>query len=119
MKIESIILKDKSIIVNPGQITPQMKINLNRINMMPEAPIENHFQCELRLEINIEDNANNILATLKIGYIINAQLDSGDNYKQNEYADRIYNVLQAMYITIANDLLRDSPFPPIPFNIVC
>ena len=36
-----------------------------------------------------------------------------------ELADRIFTVLNSVYIQSVNDLLREASYPPIPFNIKC
>lgn len=122
MIINAIILKEKNIIINQLIPSPKMHISLSRINMMPSTPKDNNLQCELKLHINIEDEDNDkqTLATISLNYLIVAVLeDKDDEYEQNGYADKIFNVLQPLYLSEANKLLRESPFPPIPLNIQC
>ena len=119
MKINTTLLKEKSIIVNQFVPSQKMQINMNRINMMPDSVVGNHLQCELKLSINIEDDKKNVLAVINVAYVIIAVLEEEESYKQDEYANRIFNALQSMYILGVNDLLKETPLPPIPFNIDC
>ena len=122
MKINATLLKEKSITINQFIPSPKMHINMSRLNMMPATPKEKNLQCELKLSINIEDETDNkkILAIMNLSYVIIAELEDGDDdYEQTKYADRIFTVLQPMYVSEANTLLRESPFPPIPLNVKC
>ena len=122
MKINATLLKEKSISVNQFIPSPKMHINLSRLNMMPNSPKEKKLQCELKLGISIEDEIDEkkSLAVINLSYVIIAELEDGDDdYEQTKYADRLFNALQPMYVSEANSLLRESPFPPIPLNIEC
>lgn len=122
MKINATLLKEKSITVNQFIPSPKMHISMSRINMMPLAPKEKNLQCELKLSINIEDETENkrVLAMINLSYVIIAELEDGDDdYEQTKYADKLFTALQPMYVSEANALLRESPFPPIPLNIKC
>ncbi len=122
MKINATLLKEKSISVNQFIPSPKMNISLTRVNMMPSTPKEKKLQCELKLGINIEDETNNkkVLANINLSYVIIAEIeDSDDEYEQTKYADRLFTALQSMYVSEANALLRESPFPPIPLNVKC
>lgn len=122
MKINATLLKEKSITVNQFIPSPKMHINMSRINMMPATPKEKNLQCELKLSIIIEDETDDkkVLAIINLSYVIIVGLENNDdNYEQTKYADKLFAALQAMYISEANALLRESPFPPIPLNIKC
>ena len=121
MIINSIILKEKNITVNQFIPAPKMHVSMSRLNMMPAKPKDNNLQCELKLTITIEDDAGDkkILSTINLSYVIIALLDDKDDYEQEKYADKLFNVLQPMYLSEANKLLRESPFPPLPLNIKC
>ncbi|MCR5494362.1 MAG: hypothetical protein K6F15_01885 [Treponema sp.] len=122
MIINGLILKEKNISVNQYVPAPKMHISMNRLNMMPLTPNEKNLQCELKLNISIEDEVNksNVLANITLSYIVLAVLEDGDNdYEQDKYANRLFAALQPMYISEANKLMRESPFPPIPMNIKC
>lgn len=122
MKINATLLKEKSISVNQFIPSPKMHINLSRLNMMPNSPKEKKLQCELKLGISIEDEIDEkkSLAVINLSYVIIAELEDGDDdYEQTKYANRLFTALQPMYVSEANSLLRESPFPPIPLNIEC
>lgn len=122
MKINATLLKEKNITVNQFIPSPKMHITLSRLNIMPDTPREKNLQCELKLSINIENEADNkkILAVINLSYVIIAELENDDDYyNQTKYADRLFTALQPMYISEANALLRETPFPPIPLNINC
>lgn len=121
MKINATLLKEKNITVNQFMPSPKMHIDMSRLNMMPDKPREKNLQCELKLSINIEDEADKkILAVIVLSYVIFAELEDGDtDYEQTKYADRLFTVLKPLYVSEANTLLRESPFPPIPLNVKC
>ena len=122
MNIKATIMKEKSMTVNQLLPSPKMHINMSRLNMMPNSPKEKNLQCELKLSLSIEDeeNENKVLAVINLSYVIIAELEDGDiDYEQTKYADRLFVSLQPMYISEANALLRESPFPPIPLNVKC
>jgi len=120
MTINTVLLKEKDIIINQFVPATKMQIAMNRLNMMPEKPNENNLQCELKLTITIEDEEKKKLAEVSIGFVVVAILNETDGiYNQSEFADRLFNVLQPMYIAEANNLLLQSRFPPIPMNIKC
>lgn len=122
MKINATLLKEKSITVNQFIPSPKMRVNMSRINMMPATPKEQNLQCELKLSIIIEDETDDkkVLAIINLSYVIIVGLENNDdNYEQTKYADKLFAALQSMYISEANALLRESPFPPIPLNIKC
>ncbi len=119
MKIIRTILKEKHITVNQFAPTHKMNVNMNRLNLMPETPNGNNLQCELRLNANVLDEYQQTLATLNVSYLIIAVMDQDDVYSQNECANRIFSVLQSMYINSVNELLRETPFPPLPMNLSC
>lgn len=119
MKINTVLLKDKSISINQLKPTQNLHINMNRLNLMPNTIQGKNLQCELHLNINIENEDKKLLANIGISYIVIAILDEDDVYEQNEIADRLYKVLQSMFIYAANNLLQETPLPPIPINITC
>ena len=122
MKINATLLKEKSISVKQFIPSPKMHINLTRLNMMPNSPKGKNLQCELKLGISIVDESNeeNVLAVINLSYVIVAELDdTDDDYEQTKYADRLFTALQPLYVSEANGLVRESPFPPIPLNIKC
>lgn len=119
MVIHTAILKEKNIVIHQFFPAPKMQIKMDRNNLMPKAPINDNIQCELKLKIAIVDEKSKELAVLNLNYIIIATIDDVDNYEQNNCADRLIKALHPMYITEANSLLRESPFPPIPLNVKC
>lgn len=119
MKITTVSLKEKNINLNSTSPTKQMRVNMNRVSMMPDSITDNHFQCELKLDMIIEGEEKKVLLSLGISYIVNVLLEKEEVYDKNECSDRIFHVLQAMYISMANNLLCGTQFPPIPLNIKC
>lgn len=119
MKINAALLKEKNIIVNQFIPSPEMRIEMKRNNFMPSAPNRDNLQCELQVDVNIKDKEGKILVSLKLVYLVISVLEKGDVYSQQEYADRIYKALQSMFFSSANELLRETPFPPLPLDIRC
>lgn len=119
MTINTTLLKEKSIVVNQFIPSQKMQMQMNRINSMPLTPQDNNLQCELQLNLEILDEEKKVLAVLKIAYIVIATLENEESYSQNEYADKIFASLQSMFFLSANELLRETPFPPLPLNIKC
>lgn len=119
MIINTTILKEKTVSINQFLPAPKMQIEMNRINIMPEKVVNNVIQCEIKFSINIFDGDKKALANLNLGYIVIATLEQDDKYEKDDCANRFFKVLQPMYIAEANNLLRESPFPPIPMNIKC
>ncbi|MBQ9538410.1 MAG: hypothetical protein IJU95_03995 [Treponema sp.] len=122
MKINATIMKEKSITVNQLVPSPKMHINMSRLNMMPNSPKGKNLQCELKLSLSIEEegDGNKVLACINLSYVIIAELeDIDDDYEQTKYADKLFTALQPMYVSEANFLLRESPFPPMPLNVKC
>ena len=119
MKVIRTLLKEKHITVNQFAPAPKLQINMSRLNLMPEAPNGNNLQCELRLNANLIDSFQQTLATLNVSYLVIAAMEEGEVYEQTPCADRIFSVLQSMFIASINELLRETPFPPIPLNLSC
>ena len=119
MIINAAILKEKNVSINQFLPAPKMQIKMNRINKMPEKAVNNSIQCEINFSINIIDESKKDLASLSLGYIVVATLEQDDVYEKDDCANRLFKILQPMYIAEANSLLRESPFPPIPMNIKC
>lgn len=120
MTVNTVRLKEKNIIINQSVPAAKMQITMNRLNMMPENPSEKNLQCELKLTITIEDEEKKKLAEVFLGFVVVAIIDEADGmYNQSEFADKLFHVLQSMYISEANNMLLQSRFPPIPMNIKC
>ena len=119
MVITTTILKEKNVTINQFIPAQKMQIKMNRINIMPENPENNTIQCELKLAVSIMDDMQKDLAVVNLSYIVIAILENDEVYNKDESADRIFSVLQAMYVSETNNLLRESPFPPIPMNVKC
>ncbi len=119
MIINTTILKEKSVLINQFLPAPKMQIKMNRINIMPEKSEKNVIQCEIKFSILIVDENDKNLANLTLGYIVIATLEQDDTYEKDDFADKLFKILKPMYISEANNLLRGSPFPPIPMNIKC
>ena len=119
MVLSSTILKEKNITINQFIPAQKMQIKMNRINIMPENLENNTIQCELKLSVNILDDTQKDLAVVNLSYIVIAILEDNDVYNKDDCANRLFQLLQSMYISEANNLLRESPFPPIPLNIKC
>lgn len=120
MIINTILLKEKNIIISQFVPATKMQITMNRLNMMPESPNGKNLQCELKLTITIEDEEKKKLAEVSLGFVVVSFIDETDGlYNQSEFADKLFKVLQPLYITEANNLLLQSRFPPIPMNIKC
>lgn len=119
MILTTTILKEKNLAINQFIPAPKMQIKMNRINVMPDKPTNNTIQCEIKLTVNILNEEKKDLAIVNLSYIVIAMLEQNDKYEKGDCANRLFNVLQIMYISEANGLLRESPFPPIPLNIKC
>lgn len=119
MVITTTILKEKNVTINQFIPAQKMQIKMNRINIMPENPENNTIQCELKLSVNILDDSQKDLAIVNLSYIVIVILEKDDLYDKDDCANRIFTILQPMYVSETNNLLRESPFPPIPLNIKC
>ena len=86
---------------------------------MPLSIKEKTLRCELELNISIEDEKQKPLVIIDLNYIVIANLDDGDEYNQDSYANRLFDALQSIYMATANTLLLESHFPPLPLNIAC
>lgn len=119
MLIKGISLKEKSVNLLQSRPAVKMKINMNRTNLMPQAanPV---FQCVISLSVSIEDDENKTpLVEMKLAYFVFVAMDSDELYDQKITSDKIYDKLQAMFIKEFNDMLRETVFPPLPFNLAC
>lgn len=119
MTVTTTILKEKNVEIHQFIPAPKMQVKMNRINVMPDNPADNTIQCEIKLTVNILDEEKKDLASVHLNYIVIAMLEQNDKYIKEDCANRLFNVLQPMYVSEVNNLLRESPFPPIPLNVNC
>lgn len=118
MTIKGILQKEKSISVNQF-MSARMRIAMNRTNLMPENISGSNLQCEIRLNIIISGENSQELAVIKLSNIVVAVLDDDDVYDKEECAERLFKALNINYICAANELLKESQFPPLPLDIQC
>lgn len=120
MVIKNFIMKEKHFVMNNFPPSPQMAVKVNRMNIMPPEVLNNEFQCVIKVSFNLEDEQQRLLVTIDVAYIINVIMNEKDGvYEQDAFANRIFNVLQGVYVKTANDMLRETPFPPLPANFEC
>ena len=118
MIVKGITLKEKNIEVNTFMPPGKLKVNLNRMNYMPETVSNNELRCEIKVNVSLDD-AENSVVKMVLSYVVFAQVEVGEIYSQQDFADRIFGAIQGIYMKEINDLLRETPFPPLPLNLKC
>ena len=115
MKINNIILKEKTIKILNFPPASKMNIETSRNNEMPTEVTEDYFPCTISFEIKLTDSDKKELVYIKISNIVIVERNDED-YKQ-DIAEKIFTSLKSMYLKIANDLLKEADYPPLPFNV--
>ncbi len=118
MIVKGITLKEKNIEVNAFMPPKKLKVNLNRMNYMPETVPNNELRCEIKVNISLDDDENSVVKMV-LSYVVFAQVEVGEIYSQQDFADRIFGVIQGIYMKEVNDLLKETPYPPLPLNLKC
>lgn len=120
MLINGVTIKEKSIEVYEFMPSPKMQLNMNKTNLMPpKVEVSKDFNCVIKLEVKLKDESGKDLVCMKVSYLILAVLEDGEIYNQEKTADSLFNQLESMYIKSINDLIRETPFPPLPLHIKC
>lgn len=119
MLIKGISLKEKSIVLLENRPSIKMKINMSRTNLMPQSASK-IFQCAMELNVSIEDDEKkNPLVEMKLAYFIGVAMEDDELYDQKITSGNIYDKMQAVFIKEFNDMLMETVFPPLPYNIKC
>lgn len=116
MFLSNILLKEKHITVNEPVPAQKMRIEMERSNAMPSEVKGEILNCVISLNVILKDESNRNVVEIKVSYLIIVKLEEAYS---KELADRIFTVLNSVYIQSVNDLLREASYPPIPFNIKC
>ena len=114
MKIDNIIIKEKSISRESLQPLQQLGIKFNRMNYMPPSA-EDKFTCVIEISVMVADNQNNGVAAAKLAYFIFASLE-GEEYVQNETADKLFSIAKLAFWQQLNALFHEVNLPPVPIS---
>ena len=115
MKINNIILKERTIKVFDFPPDSKMNIETTRNNEMQTEVTDDYFPCTISFEIKLTDSDKKELVYIKISNII--IVEKGNEEYKKDIAESIFNSLKSMYLKTANDLLKEADYPPLPFNV--
>ncbi|MCR5218438.1 hypothetical protein [Treponema sp.] len=115
MKIDHIIIKEKSISRDNLQPVKNLHMKVNRINLMPPPAAEmDKFNCVIEVDLNIDNEEQKNVASARLSYFIFVTLDEGESYDQDSTANGIFALTNLLYWHDFNAMLKDVNLPPLP-----
>ena len=94
-----------------------MHIDFHREDYMPEADIENHFDCVIELSLSIKDGEKkDILVEMVVSFVVFVELEEKEKYSR-QLSNKVYNAIEILYQKTVNDLLKEANYPPVPITI--
>lgn len=115
MKIDHIIVKEKSISRNDLQPVKNLHMKVNRINLMPPpAASLDKFSCVIEVDLNIDNEEEKNVASARLAYFIFVSLEQEELYEQDPCANKIFELTHLLYWSDFNAMLKEVNLPPLP-----